>query len=424
MNEDGTYTIPDENLAGLQAKIAKLAKRADKLGVPAPTCTVVETFDEEITESVDGPYGSHGGFRPTGLFARKHLVAVTGEAPRYAGWALTAVIEMDHEEGRADGGPGEPSANVVGVVPDAAEADVHVDVWRTLDERCDHCGVNNRNRSKLVVVTHEDGTQKIVGSTCLKDFLGHTSPDAIASWAQWLADLDDVVSEYEESFNGGEIRYDPEVVLAYTRRAIKAHGWTPRSAAQFGQNATADHVFDLLHPGKGDTRPEEVTAAERAEAAELMAWAQGLSLDNDYLANLQAVASKLSVRRKHLGILVSLPAAYDRAQGREIERKAKAETAAASKHFGTVGERLDIEGTVTFTREFPGYAYNSPPKALVKILTTEGNVATWWCSNASKAPKMGDKVAGKATVKEHDTYEGSEQTVVTRAKLTVTGAAA
>lgn len=427
MNEDGTYTIPAENLAGLQAKIAKLAKRADKLGVPAPTCTVVETLDIEVRRDIEDAHGHRIGSAPTGEFRRSYKVVVTGEAPCYNGWRLTAVIELDHEE------PETP--NVVGAVPDAPEADLDVAAWRLMSERCDHCGVNNRRRNKLVVVTHEDGEQKVVGSTCLKDFLGHTSPDAIASWAQWLADLDDVVSEFEGSFGGGETRYDPTYFLAWVVRAISEGGWVSRGTARtYDKTATADQAVAMMrfsheHPNGETVRGRfypplaDITEAETAKAAAAWEWAatQG---GNDYLDNLAAVAAKASLRSNHLGIAASAVSAYDRAQGREIERKARAEATANSTHFGAVGERLELAGTVTFVKEFPGYAYDSPPKALVKILTTEGNVVTWWCSNAHKAPEQGDQVAGKATVKDHDTYEGTAQTVVTRAKLEVTEAAA
>ncbi len=146
------YRIPNENLGALDAKFAKLARRAAKLGVEAPTAThlAVETVETR------------------GAIYTYTWVAVTGVAPKFAGWTLTAVIELDREE------PDTP--NVVHVV--TGEADP---AWRTLAEQCDHCHVAARGRKQLVVVTHDDGTRKIVGTTCLKDFLGHAAPDAIAS---------------------------------------------------------------------------------------------------------------------------------------------------------------------------------------------------------------------------------------------------
>lgn len=408
------YLIPAANLGGLEAKIAKLAKRADKLGVPAPTIAVGAAID--IAERTDAGI-------ETGRTIRHYEVEVTGESPRYDGWHLTAVIEMDPEEGRADGGPGQPSPNVVGVVPGAPEAEVHVAEWRLLDERCDHCGVGRRNRKKLVVVTHEDGSQKVVGSTCLKDFLGSTSPDAIAHWAQFLADLDDMVGEFTEPGTGGEFRYDPITYLAWVARAITEFGWVSRSAAYHGTaTATADVAIEMWNKfnKQGLARTiDPLTEAEVARATEAWEWAATVG-GNDYLDNVSAVAQKLSLRHNHLGIAASIISAFDRERGRVAERAARAAAMADSQFVGKPKERVDVAGEVVLVREFPShYGYDAPPKALVKVVTDEGNLIVWWCSNATKAPAQGDRVSGKATVKEHSLYEGVKQTTVLRAKLDV-----
>lgn len=386
------YRIPNENLASLDAKFAKLARRAAKLGVEAPTVTrlAVETVET------------------SGAIFTYTWVAVTGVAPKFAGWTLTAVIELDREE------PDTP--NVVHVV--TGEADP---AWRTLSELCDHCHVAARGRKQLVVVTHDDGTRKIVGTTCLKDFLGHAAPDAIASWAQVVVDADDL-SDFEEREPGSarEHRYDPVTFLAWTIRAIHEHGWVARSNCRADQSPTADTALHLLHlaaglarPAPGEDRPDDPTAAELAEAAEVLAWASELDTVNDYLANLQAVAVKSSWRVKHLGLAASAVTAWQREQARAVEAAARARAGSASSFVGRPGERIEVTGTVTFVRFFDS---DWGTKALVKV-DAAGDVLTWWCSNASKAPAIGDTVTGRATVKAHETYQGVKQTVITRATL-------
>lgn len=401
MNEDGTYEIPGENLPGLKLKFEKLAKRAGKLGVPAPTLTVGPRFERKTTEG--------GGIPRT---VTMYPVTVTGEAPRYEGWTMLAVIELDHEE------PDSP--NVVDVLPgvtsDAA--------WRTIPEQCDHCHVDNRGRAKLVVVEHESGERKIVGTTCLKDFLGHQSPDHIASWAEVLALLDDTVREYEGIGAKVEGRLDVVEYLSWVVRAIEERGWTPRSASSETRIATSDvahRLMALAHGAKldrGEERPEALTEAEVERATAAWAWAKDQG-GNDYLDNLAAVAQKTTLRMKHLGVAASAVSAYERALGRELERAEAAKSTVDSKHFGTEGERLEITGKVIGFRELPGYNQGDPARAMVKILTAEGNVAVWWASSAAKAPKMGAEVTGKATVKKHERYEGIAQTTITRASLEV-----
>lgn len=102
------------------------------------------------------------------------------------------------------------------------------------------------------------------------------------------------------------------------------------------------------------------------------------------------------------------------------ERKAQAALDAASEYVGKIGQRIEIEGEILFsTTVGRGSMYG--PRELVKIRDTDGNVITTF-TNAEWAwtAKRGQLVSGKATVKEHSTYEGTKQTIVNRPKFTVT----
>lgn len=388
------YRIPDQNLDDLNAKFAKLVARADKLGVEPPTLTVVGT-DETTDES-----GAVQGWT---------LVTVAGEPPKFAGWSLTATIELDH-----DG-----DMNVVRAVPGAATDPA----WRTMSERCDHCHVDSRGRLKLIAVTHDDGHVAVVGSTCLRDFLGHQSPEALAAYASWLTEFDpeDFTDPDKTPGSREELRVEPVTFLGWTIRSMAEHGWVSRGVAwEYDRTATADDAFGLwllasgrVRPARNEVRPAPLTDTEKAEAAAVLAYGMSIdpAVDNDYLANLRAVAAKTGWNHGHIGVGASMVTAYRREQGRLIERKARAAAAAGSEHFGAEKQRLELTGTVTFVREYPG---DYGTRAMVKLTTTDGNVAVWWASDASNAPAQGDVVTGKATVKRHDTYEGVAQTEVTR----------
>ncbi len=408
------YRIPEDNFADFTAKMNRLITRANKLGVAAPVVTETGTETTPIMGT-----DALGRSVDTGRVRLWHLVSVTGEAPKLAGWTFAAVIELDHEA------PDAP--NVVHVV--TGETDP---AWRTLAERCDHCHVNSRRRNKLVVVDHDNGDRKVVGTTCLRDFLGHTAPENVAAWAEYLTDLDGLGEFEDEDYTprlggGGEDRWDAPTYLGWVARSVRESGWVARSAVRFGGTATADDALYLLglasgsvRLGRNEVRPAPLTDAEIAEGAAAAAWAASVDpAGNDYLANLNAVALKPSLRRKDLGLAASILSAYAKVQERELERAARAASTAASVHVGTVGERIELTGTVTFVRYFDG---DYGTRALVKILAS-GNVLTWWCSNADKAPAQGDTVTGKATVKAHEDYQGTAQTLITRAKLTVVEAA-
>lgn len=405
--EPRIYRIPSINLASFRQAMDRLAKRADKLGVPAPTTAVVGV------EDVDYPASEAGGWYVPAHTITYTLVTVEGEAPSFAGWKLTAVIDRDLEE------PGAPN-----VVHSSGSVESE---WRTIGDRCDHCYPRRaRGRKTLVVVTHEDGRRKVVGTRCLRDFLGHTAPQAIASWAEVICSLDDLAGSYEdapERFRGEE-RWVPVDFLAWVICCIRNEGWVSKSQAwETGREATANvavFLMELARKDRLDRGHPAPTGADKAAAVAALEWALELPIDNDndYLANVRAVAGKQGWRAKDLGIGASIAAAHAREVERRVRDEAKAEAAASSFHVGTVGERSTWTATVTSVRTV---ASDFGMMAFVEFLTPEGALLEWKASRASAAPEVGQQVEVKGTVKAHGTvYRGDAPlTILSRCAVKV-----
>lgn len=339
-----TYTIPEGNFAAFSADLAKLAKRADKLGVPAPSFTVVgeDTVPVRTDDGTD-----------TGRVMVVYVVEVTGEAPKFDGWSLLAVIDRDLEVRTAP--------NIVNTI-DGAPMD---EAWRTVGDICDHCHRANTGRKKLVVVEHDNGDRMIVGSTCLKDFLGHKCPQAIAAWAELIATLDDRCSDYEEWSEGaGEFRCAAVWFIANTIKVIGIAGWKARgNARDFGGRATADLVSDVVAGCGPQARrileeafgPDLFAAPSddmTAQAEQMIAWASEVDgSDNDYLLNLQAVALKSSYRAKDFGLAASIVPAFERACGDWAEAVRRADQPCAPV---VCGKGVTVEGEVLSTKTVDG----------------------------------------------------------------------
>ena len=93
---------------------------------------------------------------------------------------------------------------------------------------------------------------------------------------------------------------------------------------------------------------------------------------------------------------------------RNIERlRAKA----ASGYVGEVGQRIDIEATVTFVMGFDGFYGTTYINTLVD---RDGNVFVY---KGKHLASKGDQVTLKATVKDHSVYKGTKQTVINRPKI-------
>jgi len=143
-----------------------------------------------------------------------------------------------------------------------------------------------------------------------------------------------------------------------------------------------------------------------------------------YLADF-ILAHNLDEERKDIVLeairIYVLNNSYCRFGFRQYVDKCKAEIAArdaelqarrdASKHVGEVGDRILVEGTLTFVRGFDGF-YGT---IYVNVITdASGNVFVY---RGNLLGDKGDVISLKATVKEHGEYNDVNQTVINRPKV-------
>ena len=97
---------------------------------------------------------------------------------------------------------------------------------------------------------------------------------------------------------------------------------------------------------------------------------------------------------------------------REIQRQ-REEEREQSQFLGSVGERLTVTAQVLCKRSRMGQ-WGESTWFLMK--STEGHILTWNASGGFTVEQR-DVVRLKATVKAHDTYNGTRQTVLTRGRF-------
>ena len=369
----------------LAARIERLNRRADRLGVAKITYEVVEYGTRQATS--------------TGYKVRTALVRIVGQTPRLDGWSFLGVIEHLQDGNLVHGD------------------DERLAAWRLADANCDHCNISRR-RNKTTIVEHQDGRLVQVGSKCVKDFLGyHSNPETLVDYVSDFYDLDG--SDCGGTFTS--IGFPIEAIIAATLACTADRGFVPRSARD--GEATADLVayrigfYRTPESRRSEIAAIEITDEHYAQAAEHVAWAKALESDSNYLANLKIIANQELVSAKHLGLTCSIVAAKAKAEEREVIRRQQAEAAATSEWQGEVSGSITISGTVASVREFAGYAYNSPPSYLVVIVDADGNVYKTFNSGAfGRTTEQGETVTVKATVKAHDEYQDRKETVLTRVK--------
>jgi len=413
--EPKIFEVPEFNLPKLEEQIAKLNKRAAKLNCGTIIINVLGSKEVPVYENDE-----YTGF-PTNkirCFRKVFDITVSGEAPKLNGWEFIAVIQpVTDEEGKSLG-------NMLRNVPGASH-EVPV-AYRSAENHCDHCNTIRR-RNETFVLRHEDDTYKQVGRNCLRDFLGHTSPEVFCRYAEYLMSAEDLCmgSEDDDFFGGAGGRYVErfmaEEILALAACQIRLNGWrSNKTAREYGtlstSNEVSNWVFARAHERKQWEKPLKPTDEDKATAHEVAEWLASLSERenlNDYMYNLSVLGKGATFTSKNFGIACSAIPTYMREMEREINRRKQFESDKNSQYVGEVGKRSDfLNLTLVFTRDLES---DWGVSHLYKFKDAAGNVIVWFSSNVYYNPateqdiNVGDVVSLTATVKKHEEYAGTDQ---------------
>lgn len=400
------FQIPAANLEKFEANLAKLSKKAVKLGLD-PILPFVAS--NELKRLSDGR--EH----------RVYNVHLMCDVPKLNGWVFAGRLDHSQETG-----------TLVRAVPNFSRE--IPESYRTAMPACDHCKVRRYRRDSYIVCHEETGEFRQVGSTCLADFMGHDAYRT-AKLAEFLS----YALQYGragEQFVGADQRFiDTELFLGYAAWAVRKFGWVSGSAAKDRDDITAtrslaadnllrSHYYTggivdehgFMARGIGYVAYEEPSEEDYALAAEAHAWVLGFEQKaslSEYESNVLVVAKAVTLEYRHLGLAASIVGVYANNKAREAKAK-HAAPQGESKHVGKPDERLNF-GAARVLHVTPLENYYGT-KYLYGFLTDQGDVVKWF-ANKSQGLLRGERVTLVGTVKSHDIYNGNKQTIITRAKV-------
>lgn len=397
---DGThqYAIPEANIHDLRAKLADLNKRAKRLKV-AP----VELKEIRTETRVERKRDTHG--RPLVVTRLYYIVEITGETPRLNGW--TFIATLDHSTAQADDG------KPVGVIVRTIPGETLPVEYRDYNPTCEHCN-KKRIRNETFVLKNQDGRLVRVGRQCLKDFLGHDNPHAVARMAEWLASIDSLARSAEDEgfggFGGGQgLDYLPDY-LGFVAAEMRTNGWVSgREAREFDKSSTASMAANNMSNLRnryfsGDrSKIPQATDADKQQVEAAVEWIREVRNSdadlNDYMSNLSIVCASDTLHPKNRGIAASLLPAHLRHLEREVNRKAALNLRATSTFQGTVSKRQEWILTLLGWNVVQTIYGSS---CIVRL--TDGTNAFTWFASSDFDMEPGQTYRVKATVRKHETY--------------------
>ena len=290
-------------MPALRRRVARIARRAEALGLPVPKLAVTGTsWEWEYSYNGERLYKLHFDH-----------VEVVNPFVGVAGWRLLARIEH-----------GVDLADLVHGVPCAVEHEARAEAYRGRGPVCDHCALDRRRNDTFVVLHEATGEVAQLGRTCLQDFTGH---DVLGHFSAGAA-LSALMRDDDEPLQRpGEPEYALTTAVSIALAVIKRDGGYRPTAHPSSTRDEVTRLLDLLAGGEredhdDDDRADLALTVEaldhhRERAALVVAWiGEGIEGNGSYANNLRALfADGLdgSCLRRHLGLVVSAPAAYDRA---------------------------------------------------------------------------------------------------------------
>jgi hypothetical protein len=346
----------------LESKLEKLNRKAAKLGL-AP---VVADFQPKIVERE-----IEGLTREVVVYD----VKLTGDAPKLNGW--TFVCRVEHTKaGQIVSGP--------------AGSNEDLSPWYECDAReCDHCHTN-RDRRDTFVLRDAAGQTVRVGRSCLADFVRSEDAYAVAHASLW----GDFFPPSEEGGDYSKWVFSVPTLISYAVASIrydggyrKEHG--TRSSAMF---ALYPMSSGLDVQGKQEWMDRQPTNEEKAKALEIIEWGK-VQGGSDYLHNISVSCNLIIATNYNIGILVSVPAAYNRAVNPPAPKVVQSTLPKVLPEAG----RYVVTGVVQSLRVVES-TYGIQRKMRIRIETQGGIWDGWSTIPAGMDPKEGEMVSVKATV--------------------------
>lgn len=295
---------------------------------------------------------------------------------------------------------------------------------------CHHCGTKRQRKAVTVVREISSGELKSIGSTCVFEYLGVDIFPVLNTFFNFYKEDDFYGSRGMNNAWGYPIKNLADACrVAYSQNSFYVKVGDSRYGEYNANNTKSivDGIHDVLFS------PNEHTSSFRKEYLEVLKTAPKVAkLLVDFYEDLDAHSSNFNsnivetlfyvneqgdrklrdfIVGKSRGIFVwAVFNALNKTKEQKVTVPSK-----PSEHVGTIGERIEVEGEVTFVKTCENYYGSS---RMIKFVDSKGNnFVSFGTGKGIWDAEIGDKIRGKGTISNHDEFKGIKQTNLKRLTL-------
>lgn len=384
--------VASYRMAELQKRVDSFNRKADKLSMAHMSIVIHKTYEKEVNVCVGEVEGEPVMSRFT---VTLNDVTIEGAIPMVGGWSIQSRVEQV-----------EPGLNFVFTNPVFEEKPEQ----RTMDMHCDHCG-HKRQRKQVFVLVNEQGEQKVVGHTCLKDFIPNAGVEDVMAYIQALV----TVNEYKEDEDFDRCPrdwqgYERDEALAEAVVLIKKFGYVSKKMVEENPMlmSTASDMGAFGAKRRELLYPQIELEAARPIVAEILEWVNANEDPSEFWHNVRIAVRSEVTRVKLFAYLAAAVMMFNKSKMKPTP------TGAVSQYVGKVGEKIELTnvkvGRVTAFEGASGYwvfAHN--------MELEDGSKLVWFASKRVFGENsVVEKMIG--TVKDQKESRGVKETILTRCK--------
>ena len=380
-----TYTTTRVKFEELTKKVNRIFKKLDKVGANHKFYEVRSFVKSVPVYAVDDITGTTNHVDDMNVECVEYVMEFD---PYVVGnYRFGAVVERTTDA----------NENLVYVQDDEAVADFAK--YRTTDLVCEHCNTNHNRTKCVVLVDNTNGTHKMVGRACLKDFIGYN----VETFSKYFKEIQQILLEDAEPviYDNERGRYAPAIdVVEYMANCIKI-------VKTYGYNKEVkETALRAMHKNKIEDKYIE-------EAKKVIQFFEENEekLDGEFEHNTRIFVTGRKPVLNYNGFVAYAYTLYEKIVEREIAKVKAEEQKVLSNYVGTVGAKITITGTM---KAIAGYETTYGYTTIYKIVDENNNVYIWKTGNTVNTD---GKVQVTGTIKAHEEYRGEKQTVLTRCKV-------